>query len=295
MTLTEEWSEPGDELAVGIPRTRTIVVEGLGLLETQLPDVPLETQPGVRQYADRPELSREITPEGLASRRSVSYAVIAQTPGELTLERRALAVVERDGTALGGRRAAAASSAREPEHRRRHRSAPLPSLPRRRRALRRASATFGRGSAASWRLLGSRRSRCGGADALESRGLPPRGRSRKRSRRRNRPCARFCVTSTARAPSAIRLQRGLRCSPLPSCGSPPVRRAASERWPRCCRTPSRARCSRSRRTSTARPPGVWRGEGSKRPRSDLEGAGLGPSPPRPSRCCRCIDEKPSRL
>jgi hypothetical protein len=85
VTLTEEWSEPGDELAVGIPRTRTIVVEGLGLLETQLPDVPLETQTGVRQYADRPELSREITPEGLASRRSVSYAVIAQTPGELTL------------------------------------------------------------------------------------------------------------------------------------------------------------------------------------------------------------------
>ena len=85
VTLTEEWSEPGDELAVGIPRTRTIVVEGLGLLETQLPDVPLETQTGVRQYADRPELTREITPEGLASRRSVSYAVIAQTPGELTL------------------------------------------------------------------------------------------------------------------------------------------------------------------------------------------------------------------
>jgi hypothetical protein len=85
VTLTEEWSEPGDTLAVGIPRTRTIVVEGLGLLETQLPDVLLETQPGVRQYADRPELAREVTSEGLLSRRSVSYAVIAQSPGDLTL------------------------------------------------------------------------------------------------------------------------------------------------------------------------------------------------------------------
>ena len=84
VTLTEQWSEP-DELAVGIPRTRTIVIEGLGLLETQLPDIPLESQPGVRQYADQPELEREITAEGLKSRRSVSYAVIAQTPGELTL------------------------------------------------------------------------------------------------------------------------------------------------------------------------------------------------------------------
>jgi hypothetical protein len=84
VTLTEQWSEP-DELAVGIPRTRTIVIEGLGLLETQLPDVVLEAQPGVRQYADQPELSREVTAEGLRSRRSVSYAVIAQAPGEVAL------------------------------------------------------------------------------------------------------------------------------------------------------------------------------------------------------------------
>jgi hypothetical protein len=85
VTLAEQWSEPGEELAVGIPRTRTIVVEGVGLLETQLPDLAIETQPGVRQYADRPELAREVTPEGLESRRAVSYAVIAQMPGDLTL------------------------------------------------------------------------------------------------------------------------------------------------------------------------------------------------------------------
>jgi hypothetical protein len=85
VTLTEQWSEPDSELAVGIPRTRTIVVEGVGLLDTQLPEIPLESQPGVRQYADRPELAREITAEGFKSRRSVSYAVIAQTPGEITL------------------------------------------------------------------------------------------------------------------------------------------------------------------------------------------------------------------
>jgi hypothetical protein len=85
LTLTEQWTEPGDELAVGIPRTRSIGVEALGLLETQLPDVLLETQAGIRQYGDRPELTREITPAGLLSRRTVSYAVIAQTPGEVTL------------------------------------------------------------------------------------------------------------------------------------------------------------------------------------------------------------------
>jgi hypothetical protein len=85
VALTETWSDEASELAVGVPRTRTIVVEGLGLLETQLPDVPLTQQPGVRQYADQPELSREITADGLLSRRSVSLAVIAQTSGELQL------------------------------------------------------------------------------------------------------------------------------------------------------------------------------------------------------------------
>ena len=85
VTLTEQWGEPAAELAVGIPRTRTIVVEGIGLLDTQLPEIPLESQSGVRQYADRPELARDITAAGFKSRRSVSYAVIAQTPGEITL------------------------------------------------------------------------------------------------------------------------------------------------------------------------------------------------------------------
>jgi hypothetical protein len=85
VTLTEHWSDPTSDVAVGIPRTRTIVVEGVGLLETQLPDLPLESQPGVRLYADQPELEREVTTDGLKSRRSVSYAVIAQTPGEITL------------------------------------------------------------------------------------------------------------------------------------------------------------------------------------------------------------------
>jgi hypothetical protein len=86
ITLTEEWSDSSDEVAVGIPRTRTIVIAGLGLLETQLPDVPIAQQAGVRQYADQPELSREVTPQGLLSRRKVSLAVIAQTPGEVVLD-----------------------------------------------------------------------------------------------------------------------------------------------------------------------------------------------------------------
>jgi len=85
VTLSEEWGDPSTELAVGVPRTRKIVVEGLGLLETQLPEISVAQQSGIRQYADQPELTHEITADGLKSRRSVGFAVIAQQPGEVTM------------------------------------------------------------------------------------------------------------------------------------------------------------------------------------------------------------------
>ena len=85
VTLSESWSNTGAQLAVGIPQTRTVTVQAEGLLETQLPELILDQQGGIRQYADQPVLEREITPEGLRSRRSVSLAVIAQSPGDIEL------------------------------------------------------------------------------------------------------------------------------------------------------------------------------------------------------------------
>jgi hypothetical protein len=83
--LSETWSDESPDLTVGTPRTRKIVVEADGLLETQLPDLPVEQQGAVRQYADQPDLEHEVTPQGLRSRRTVSYAVIAQAPGDVTV------------------------------------------------------------------------------------------------------------------------------------------------------------------------------------------------------------------
>jgi hypothetical protein len=85
VTLSEVWSDPNAELAVGVPQTRTVTVEAEGVLETQLPELTLGQQGGVRQYADQPVLERDVTPNGLTSRRAVSLAVIAQNPGEVTL------------------------------------------------------------------------------------------------------------------------------------------------------------------------------------------------------------------
>jgi len=84
--LTEQWSDDSPDLTVGVPRTRRVIVEADGLLETQLPDLPPTQQAGIRLYADQPEMSRDVTPQGFTSRRVVSMAVIAQTPGEVMLE-----------------------------------------------------------------------------------------------------------------------------------------------------------------------------------------------------------------
>ncbi len=83
--LSETWSDDSGQLEVGVPRTRKIVVEADGLLETQLPDLTIAQQSGIREYADQPDLGREATSDGFKSHRTVSFAVIAQVSGDVTL------------------------------------------------------------------------------------------------------------------------------------------------------------------------------------------------------------------
>jgi BatD DUF11 like domain len=85
VALSEKWSDDSADLTVGIPRTRKVTIEADGLLETQLPELTLAQPAGIRQYADQPELAHDVTPEGFKSKRTVSMAVIAQTPGSITL------------------------------------------------------------------------------------------------------------------------------------------------------------------------------------------------------------------
>jgi hypothetical protein len=87
VALRERWNDDSSELPVGIPRTRELTIEADGVLETQLPDVTLTQLPGIRQYADQPELVRELAPDGFKAQRRVAMAVIAQTPGDVTLPR----------------------------------------------------------------------------------------------------------------------------------------------------------------------------------------------------------------
>src|SRR5690606_22625139 len=83
---SEQWSDDPLTVTVGEPLTRTIVIEADGVLETQLPELAPPTGVGLRQYADQPEVSREIMEGGrFRARRIERLAVIAQESGALEL------------------------------------------------------------------------------------------------------------------------------------------------------------------------------------------------------------------
>jgi len=80
--IEEQWRD-GVIDEQGVPRTRELTIVANGLLETQLPELELAASDGLRQYVDQPELSRQITDDGIEARRSERFAVIAQQPGTI--------------------------------------------------------------------------------------------------------------------------------------------------------------------------------------------------------------------
>jgi hypothetical protein len=84
LEITESWSG-GDLFEQGVPQTRTLDIVAEGLLETQLPELSLESTAGLRQYPDQPELSRSVTANGIEAHRTERFAVIAQAAGPLEL------------------------------------------------------------------------------------------------------------------------------------------------------------------------------------------------------------------
>jgi hypothetical protein len=82
LRIEESWAD-GVDFEQGVPRTRELTVIADGVLETQLPELELTASAGLRQYADQPELLREVTSEGIEARHTERFAVIAQQAGTL--------------------------------------------------------------------------------------------------------------------------------------------------------------------------------------------------------------------
>jgi hypothetical protein len=85
VTLTEQWQDGAEPFEVGVPRTRTIVIEADGLQEAQLPELAMPRSDDLRHYPGQAAVAREYTDQGLRVRRQEPFAVIAQTPGEMSL------------------------------------------------------------------------------------------------------------------------------------------------------------------------------------------------------------------
>jgi hypothetical protein len=83
LTLTEKWSADPSRMNVGEPLTRTLTVQADGVLETQFPEFHPGQSEHLKQYADQPELGHEDAENGLRSRRTERFAVIAQAPGAI--------------------------------------------------------------------------------------------------------------------------------------------------------------------------------------------------------------------
>jgi hypothetical protein len=85
LEIEDSWSSSAAEFVQGVPQTRTLTMTADGLLETQLPALSLSPSPLLRQYPDQPELSREVTANGIVSERTERFAVIAQQAGTIEL------------------------------------------------------------------------------------------------------------------------------------------------------------------------------------------------------------------
>ena len=85
LSLSADWEGGKQEFRVGEPLTRTLILEVDGATGEQLPELKPLQVPGLKVYADKPEIVEQPAAESLLSRRIEKWAIIPQTSGELTL------------------------------------------------------------------------------------------------------------------------------------------------------------------------------------------------------------------
>ncbi len=84
LTLTQSWSQE-KPYRVGEPITRTINLTAMGLSETQLPDLEIDTIEGARIYQDKTDTMTRTDGQQLIATKTVKYAVIPNQKGELEI------------------------------------------------------------------------------------------------------------------------------------------------------------------------------------------------------------------
>jgi hypothetical protein len=85
ISISEKWSRPLDELTVGEPITRTLHVTAQGLTGVQLPPLSHEQVEGVKIYPEQPQMSDDVTHQGVIGTRSEAMAIVPARSGEIIL------------------------------------------------------------------------------------------------------------------------------------------------------------------------------------------------------------------
>jgi hypothetical protein len=83
--LEQKWSPAQPQFRVGEPVTRTVIIRAKGLSASQLPDLPLPNQTGLKLYPDQAQTSSTPSGDTLVSKREQKIAMIPTQTGDLTL------------------------------------------------------------------------------------------------------------------------------------------------------------------------------------------------------------------
>ncbi|KMN23161.1 BatD family protein [Pseudomonas helleri] len=85
LSLSETWNPEPDHSKVGDSLTRTLTLKAEGLSSGQLPPLPATDVNGLRRYPDLPQLSNQVTDNGLIGSREEREALVPTRVGQVEL------------------------------------------------------------------------------------------------------------------------------------------------------------------------------------------------------------------
>ena len=85
LSLSETWNPEPDHTMVGDSLTRTLTLKAEGLSSAQLPPLPATDVNGLRRYPDLPQLSNQVTENGLIGSREEREALVPTRVGQIEL------------------------------------------------------------------------------------------------------------------------------------------------------------------------------------------------------------------
>lgn len=85
LTLVEAWSPEPDQIRLGEPLTRSLLLKAEGLTSAQLPPLLMQQVPDLRSYPDQPSLRNEAFTNGVHGSREERQALVASRTGRFVL------------------------------------------------------------------------------------------------------------------------------------------------------------------------------------------------------------------